>query len=215
MSDLLVAITPSRGLIHSRVAEAVWRELKGIEGWRLVPCDGPSVVCDGPSVVEVKTNWLLSHDLPSPYGLNGLVTKALDSGAKWIWSVEEDTVPPIDCLKKLLYSETPISAIPYRLRGGSPSAGDFWASLGCTLIRSEVFRELGSPWFRTNIEWHYQSGEWRPRKSQDHNASYDADFYLRARDKGIQFSVLGMFADHLNVNRTNFSQPSCHEISSL
>ena len=135
-------LTPSRGLVHSRVVEAVMAN-----------------VGDAVAAGHDFRGWRLTHDLPIPDCDNRCVDEGLRSGAAVLWFVEEDTIPPVGALLTLLernargelvvaidypVGEAKWSCIPH-YRSGIP-----WCGLGCTLIDRRVFEQLPRPWFRTD-----------------------------------------------------------------
>lgn len=130
----------TRGLLHSRTAEAIESNLDevGRDRWTI----------------------LMTHDEPIPDAQNVVVERALEGPAKWLWFVEEDIVPPAGCLKRMvdraMADDAMAVAARYRLDGGqwahrlSRDHRLVFAGLGCTLFRRDVFEQLDRPWFRTD-----------------------------------------------------------------
>lgn len=111
----------------------------------------------------------------SPDGLevgearNECVRQALKLGCEAILFIDYDVAVPANALVKLLSLDTPIAAGVYHLKqvpsyplifvkGWSGAFQDYeigdlieadGAGMGCTLIRTEVFKKIKPPWFRT------------------------------------------------------------------
>jgi len=135
----VAGLFPSRGLVGSRMMEAVDKNLEGYD--------------------HVK---FYSHDLPIPESFNVLTQKLLDSDSEYGWFVEEDVVPPPAALHHLFSEEAAIAFVDYPLKNfpDRPCYGIYkkkliWIGLGCTLVHREVFERLGHPWFQT--QWKYVS----------------------------------------------------------
>lgn len=116
--------------------------------------------------------------LPIPDAFNVLVRRFLkETPALYAWIVEEDTVPPIAALSRMIGLGADIAAIDYPLKlDGRRSIGMWpdgrhWVSTGCMLVHRHVFEQLADPWFRTDkaIAWSY-------------DGSHDGNKYLRLID---------------------------------
>jgi hypothetical protein len=110
-----------------------------------------------------------------------IAESALELGSKYLWFVDDDTVPPMDAARKLLYvlqqEEAKGSNVmvaggiyTYKQDPAEPmvfqglNEGSFWKwrqgdvfpvwgmGAGCMMIRTEVFRHLPRPWFKFNTE---------------------------------------------------------------
>lgn len=127
----------------------------------------------GPVNTEVR--WSIGTDFAN--SRNRLVTEALESGAEWVWFVDDDNVFDPEILNRLLAHERPIVSALYLSRAspyhpiayglkdidvngkptwypvslvGAPREGlveVVAAGSSGMLIRSEVFRETPEPWF--------------------------------------------------------------------
>jgi hypothetical protein len=100
---------------------------------------------------------------------------ALKQGARYLWFVDDDTAPPSHAARKLIIdlemapSNVMVAAGIYSSRDPMPEpmvfkdhgAGAFWhwkygevfecsgIATGCMMIKTEVFRHLPEPWFKT------------------------------------------------------------------
>lgn len=195
MSSYLV-VTPSRGLIHSRTAEAIqanvtaaWPELRP----------------------KVFGYWIVSHDLPIPDAHNDVVRRALEHAPDFVWFVEEDMVPPPGALQRLhrelqgnpaagmAVLEYPVGENPTHSsvhRG--PDDGAMWSGLGCALIRRQVFEKLDpvEPWFRSDQQLVMTRSGARGAvklKKTDQPYSYggqDVTFCMRLLETGLEIATV-------------------------
>jgi len=181
----------SRGLIHSRTLESVFKNLRKGCRWRI----------------------FLTHDMPIPDAQNSLVSQAMKWGATYLFFVEEDMLVPDRTLESLLALEKPISAVDYPVGEGRYSCiarkGDeiLWCGLGCTLIHRNVFDKIGKPWFETDKTvritnedpFEYVIDENIPYKYGGH----DILFGIKVREKGVEISQLdGITAGHIKPVKT-------------
>jgi GT2 family glycosyltransferase len=110
-----------------------------------------------------------------------IVEEALKKDYKYLWFVDDDTVPPIDAARKLMYvlDQQEAKGSPVAVCGGvycvkqdppqplvfmAPNAGPHWKwrvgdvfecwglGTGCMMIRLDVFQHLARPWFKTTSE---------------------------------------------------------------
>jgi len=109
---------------------------------------------------------------------NNVVKQALEVGAKYVWFIDDDVAPPYYALRKLMYEldqrSSPVGDAgviggiycakcdpPTPLVYDKLGSGTFWnwkvgdvfevgaVGTGCMLIRTDVFRDIKEPWFRT------------------------------------------------------------------
>jgi hypothetical protein len=112
---------------------------------------------------------------------NEMVKAARNAGLKYLWFLDDDTEPPVDAARKLMYlldqEEAKASNVvaaggiycvkqdpPCPLVFASPGAGPHWKwkvgdvfpvwgiGTGCLLIRVDVFDKIEEPWFKTTSE---------------------------------------------------------------
>lgn len=188
--------TPSRGLIHSRTAEAI--------GCNLAQAWDKGHLCTG---------WTFSHDLPIPDAHNYVTQEALECvpAADFIWYVEEDVVPAPDTLLRLLslmtmpeYAEAGIAIADYPMPGEGRLSGTahrfggheiFYCGMGCTLVRRQVFEALEEPYFRTDRQYMY-NGQRAPftvlteREAECPYGGQDVAFCIAARNAGFRIAAL-------------------------
>ncbi len=110
-----------------------------------------------------------------------IVEEALKVNSRYIWFIDDDTVPPIDAARKLMYvldqeeakgSDVMVCGGVYCVKQDppqplvfmSPNAGPHWKwragdvfecwglGTGCMMIRAEIFKHLEKPWFKTTSE---------------------------------------------------------------
>jgi cellulose synthase/poly-beta-1,6-N-acetylglucosamine synthase-like glycosyltransferase len=106
-------------------------------------------------------------------------TRAIENGLKYIWYIDDDTVPPPDAGRQLLYTleqnpKAMVAAGIYTTRSSPPEplvyleqgAGPHWdwkvgevfkvwgAGTGCMMVNLEVFNHIPEPWFKTVLSSH-------------------------------------------------------------
>lgn len=176
-------IVPTRGLVFTRVIEALEEIRQGY---------------------ELKV--YLSHDQVIPDGHNSLTVKALEDGCDYIWFVEEDTVPQAGSLEKLLAANKAIACIDYGVSGWSCIARNeqgeiLWCGLGCTLVKREVFEKLEQPYFRVDKSLRLRDWTWTDLPAsyieKKNYGSLDIWFCWQARLKGFEIGQVEGECDHL------------------
>lgn len=121
-------------------------------------------------------NVLTCHTWKAPIAdaRNYFAEQAIANNTKYIFMLDEDVVPPGHALRQLIYQaerypegmifggiychkSPPPMPMVFRGMGAGPyldwKAGEFFEvdgiAMGCTLIRTEVFKHLPKPWFKT------------------------------------------------------------------
>lgn len=128
-------IFPSRGLCFSETVEELLTELSGI----------PHEI-------------YFSHSNGIPDCFNLPLERALKKNHTHIWIVEDDMVLSKGILKEMLDKDTDIvmTNCPTTDKGDSTVlySGDdvLFSGTGCMLVKTEVFRKMPKPIFRTDIE---------------------------------------------------------------
>jgi hypothetical protein len=160
--------------------------------------------------------YLMVKGHPVDQARNILAQKALEMGSKYLWFIDDDTIPPPNSLVRLMYildNEPSIKAIggvyctksecpaPVAYRGQGKGAywnwkkGDIFEvtgiGAGCLLISTDVFKELPYPWFKFEEEIVYEVGK------PSHYVSEDIYFCNAVRAAGYKvFAHGGILCDH-------------------
>ena len=169
------------------------------------------------------THFSLAHlvvkGLPVDKAREMLAEKAVEIGAKYLWFVDDDTVPPPNSLRRLLYvleNYPEVMAIggvyvtktdppqPVLFRG--PGVGSYWKwkkgdifevtsiGAGCLLINTKVFETIPKPWF----EW--QETIMDSSETPYSLVSEDISFCNKVRAAGYMvFAHGGVLCDHVDV----------------
>ncbi len=171
----------SRGLMHSRTFEAIWRNLEGRrDKWELIA----------------------SHGLPIPEAQNAVTEKAVALDTVWIWFVEEDMLPEPGTLSRMLEAGSDVVTVDYKLENGTKavsrnSDGFPFGGMGCLLVRRLIFDKIKKPWFDT-LAFNGMGGSLPFRLRY---GGQDVFFYHRLAEAGIPVKVIGATVDHLRVVR--------------
>lgn len=206
MTPLIAVLVPTRGLIFTKVVEALMCELAPYEH-----------------------SWCMTDNLPLPHSRNALVDWAQGSGLPFTHYllVDDDTVIPQGGLKAMLESGNDVSVIDYPSHWGGKGANTglavyhdwlagqpvegkelFFAGLGCVLVTHEAmavvtelndgitFRKGGRKFDRDAngkvIEYDVGSG----------HGGEDYEFFQDCRKLGLKVAVMhGYVAGHAKVMR--------------
>lgn len=207
---------PTRGLEFAESAQSVEVNLRGLS-------------------YVIERSW----DRPIPFSFNELVEKLLSyPEVNYIWFVEEDVVVPPGGLGAMLDLMSlgnggrghDIVAIRYCLKQREGVLSEqrdldgniLWESLGCTLVRRQVFERLLKPWFLdgfTVAVVHEGSScvkkTYRLAKSISDYGGQDTYFCWKALEGGFSIGcVEEMLADHLELEAVGPSRTNdgCHVI---
>ena len=150
---IALAIVSGRGLCPVRMVSSI-----AFQGW------------------PTNTNVYMHEVYGAETGLGRIeaVKQARKEGAKYIWMIDDDTVPAVDAGRKLLYAleqrpdvhviggvyttrSSPPEPLVYREQGAGPDwdwkVGEVFerwgVGTGCMMIRLDVFDHLPEPWFKT------------------------------------------------------------------
>lgn len=212
---MIAICVPSRGLIFSKTVESIIKGMQHLNS------------------LGVATRYYTTHDMPIPDCHDFCVAQALQDGATKIIFIEEDMYVFPEGYEALIGSGESITTLQYNDKNGSPhgivhyneSGEIIWAGLGATCIDAEVFKKLGSPYFRTNVMYRNIKKtvvggrsitdyvEIEPRmvynketlKMEEKRDSYkyggqDIDFYTRARKLGYKVNLVeGHKAHHFGL----------------
>jgi len=153
---------------------------------------------------------------------NKAVQAALNSGARWLWFIDSDILPPPDAFAKLVAADKPIIGGLYVRRHNPPfnemlkltpqglrpiNDGEYQTgsivecdsvATGCLLIRTEVFEKFKP--FQVTIDGQPCPPEWFLWTANRRNPGYSEDFQfcIRARESGIPvFCHTGVKCGHM------------------
>ena len=178
---MIAIVLPTRSLLFTQVLESIEENRK-----------------------DFVTKLYVSYADPIPKGHNSLTEKALAEGARFIWYVEEDTVPPQDALKNLVMAKADIACIDYAVNGWScitrsrDTKEILWCGLGCTFVTKEVFQKLEKEYYRVNQSLRLNDWTWI-----DNPAKYggqDIWFCMKAREKGFKILQVPGECKHLKLD---------------
>jgi hypothetical protein len=134
-------ILPSRGLMFSKTAEEILHNVK-----------------------DVPHKFFFAHKLPIPDCFEKPTNRALlDEEVTHLWFVEDDMILPPDILKQMLDMDVAAVTADYPTTdygGGAVfkvKGRIIFCGTGCTLVKREVFDELKSPYWRTDICWNVKN----------------------------------------------------------
>jgi hypothetical protein len=170
----------SRGLVHSRILEPIWSNLKGRrESWELLTTD----------------------DLPIPDAQNRITDLALGIDAEWLWFVEEDVRPASDVLARMLATGKKIVTADYRLTDGSSHIHRKqktieFCGMGCLLVHSGVFGKVAHPWFET----YRRTGEYYRLTTKSVFGGQDVDFSRKAVEAGYEIGEVPVLCVHYRLD---------------
>ncbi len=142
MSSVKVAvILPSRGLMFSRTAEEVLKNVK-----------------------DIPHKFYFAHRKPIPDCFETPTTEALQNPEiTHLWFVEDDMIIPPNTLQTMLKKDKAVVTADYPVnengRGAVFSVGKqvIFCGTGCLLVKREVFDELTAPYFRTDVKWNIKN----------------------------------------------------------
>lgn len=193
---------------------------------RLIPPELVVAMSLQPQPTHFSHGFLIVKGLPVDKARCVLAEKALEVGAKYLWFVDDDTIPPPNTLQRLIYvldNHPEIKAIggvyvtkapvpqPVVFRGAG--LGSFWhwkkddifevtgIGAGCLLIRTDVFNEIPKPWFE------FQESYSNTPEIPSSLVSEDISFCNKVRDAGYRvFAHGGILCDHFDANTGNTYQ---------
>ena len=137
----LAILLPSRGQVFSRTIESILREVLSVRD------------------MFTEASIFFAHGITIPEAQQDVIRRSLEWGAHITWLVEEDNYMVPGVLKALLFERhhNPINPLvvscDYYKRDGSGWIVPEWNfavmkfhAFGCTLVDSEVWRRIGSPY---------------------------------------------------------------------
>ena len=179
MSSIFIAVIfPSRGLVFSQTADELLQNLKFI----------PHKV-------------FFSHRKPIPECFETPTQEALkDPRVTHLWFVEDDMVLLADTLNRLLDYDVAVVTCDYPVMKNTKGAvfkvgrEVIFGGTGCTLVKREVFNELKTPYFRSDIVWNIKNyGDFikftaTPRTDTGYGL-HDVNFFINLYRQGIPAHV--------------------------
>lgn len=173
-------------------------------------------------------------DKPIPDSFNYLVSLLLQHNVKAILFVEEDVVIPDGGFDILMAADSDIAALRYPLKRWPNDWSDkcdkngnlIWVSMGCTLVKREVFDAMTPPWFKGQytIESVHEGSSCKEKKLRlieiEHPyGGHDVYFsWMASREYGFQLaSVEEPKAEHLDLVALGAkdSNNGCHIIGKV
>jgi hypothetical protein len=186
---------------------------------RLIPPELVVAMAMQPAPTHFSHGHLIVKGLPVDQARCVLAEKALEVGAKYLWFVDDDTIPPPNSLQRLVYvleNYPEITAVggvyvtkaevpqPVVFRG--VGLGSFWhwkqgeifevtgIGAGCLLISTDVFNEIPKPWFEFQETTSYEC------EIPSSLISEDISFCNKVREAGYRvFAHGGILCDHYDV----------------
>jgi len=191
---------------------------------RLVPPDMIVAMSMQHTPVHMSAGYLLVRGKPVEEARELLAETALEHGARFLWFVDDDTIPPPNACRKLIYEleQDPLAMVCggiYTARCDPPSPvvfqglgmGSYWRwkkgevfecsgmGAGCMMIKTEIFKQLPKPWFKFDIV------ESDDLKNPGHNISEDIYFCEAVRREGYKILAHGgVLCDHYDGATGNF-----------
>lgn len=133
----IAVIMPSRGLMFSRTAEELTRNLRGI-----------------------NYKLFMAHRLPIPQCFEVPTLQALDDkDVTHLFYLEDDMILPDNTLWDMYGMDEDVVACDYPVtkegKGAVLSVGSevIYTGTGCLLVKRAVFAKLSQPYFRSDIRW--------------------------------------------------------------
>lgn len=173
----------------------------------LVPTRGFTFTRTDIVIDQIKERFdikvIRTYDKKIPEAHNFLVEEGLKTDAEFFLFLEEDVVPTLEQIVKMVNRDTDIAFVDYGVNGWSCSAKDkkgniLWAGLGCTLVKRGVFETLEKPWFRTDKVLRLNDNKWLDQEAK--YGGHDIWFYTKARETGFIIQQISGEADHLGVD---------------
>jgi hypothetical protein len=170
----------------------------------------------------------MSHDLSIPECFNDLINKALKGKHDYFLFLEDDIVPPINAIRKLLKPLTwsnvakgvGISCIDYPFRGQYNTISRSFdneilsCGTGCTMVARSVFEALKKPYFRSDRRYDWQTRKWSKCDPHKVYGLQDMWFTYKARHAGFKIVQVSGECTHLGLVKMGEQtiNKGCHEI---
>jgi GT2 family glycosyltransferase len=178
---------------------------------------------------QLNVGFLCVKGLPVKDAREHLAKEALKAKSKYLWFVDDDTIPPPNTLRRLVYilennPDVMVAGGVYVCKADPPTPvvfrktglGPFWhwkvgevfevesMGAGCMLINCEVFKHLTPPYF----PWPEEFSDEVNGKSNA--VSEDVSFCRKVREAGFRIAAHGgILCDHFDVTTgRTFQLPS-------
>lgn len=171
-----------------------------------------------PNPTHFSAGYLVVKGLPVDQARCVLAEKALEVGAKYLWFVDDDTIPPPNTLQRLVtvlenYPEIKAIGGVYVTKAEVPQPvlfrgiglGSFWnwkkgdifevtgIGAGCLLISTDVFKDIPKPWFE------FQNNPSNVPEIPGSQVSEDISFCNKVRAAGhLIYAHGGVLCDHFD-----------------
>lgn len=176
---MIGVIIPSRGLIFSKTAEDIIKNLAGM-----------------------NYKLYFSHRKPIPDCFEIPTQQALADDCEYLWFVEDDMILPPNTLSSMLAKGLAVVTYDYPVNDKGRGAvltikGEtLITGTGCLLVHRDVFKELKPPYFRTDIKWTpknygaYIKFVGRKIEDNDGYGLHDVNFSINLYRRGIPIHVM-------------------------
>lgn len=166
-----------------------------------------------------------TENLPIPDCFNHLADQSLqDKDVKYIWFIEEDTVPPPLALDKFLVAmkESDIAAIDYGFNNGfntivkSEITGQIlFTGFGCTFMKREVLESFEKPIFKADKAFNISNMMWYDIDPHKAYGMYDIRFGSEARKKGFKILQVDGECEHWQLIELGAKEKNngCHQLA--
>lgn len=176
----VAVVLPSRGLMFSRTAEEILRNLRGF-----------------------NYKFYFAHKKPIPECFETPTLEALkDKDVTHLWFVEDDMIIPDNTLWDMYSLDQDVVTCDYPVtkdgKGAVLTVGGevIYTGTGCLLVKREVFDKLSKPYFRSDVRWTpYNYGETvklvGSYNTGDGYGLHDVTFGIKLYKAGVPIHVFG------------------------
>jgi hypothetical protein len=143
----------------------------------------------------VRSTW----DKPIPDAQNIALSECLKLIPDYVWSIEEDTVPPIGILSAMIQMNAPVVVADYKMDDGSlachrnKAGAVIYGGIGCALIRRRALEHLHFPLFELG-HWQLQadgSFSSHAKHTKPKYGSQDVSFFVKLQQAGVEVKYAG------------------------
>ena len=171
---MIAVILPSRGLIFSQTADEILQNVR-----------------------DIPHKFFFSHRKPIPECFESPTQEALkDKEVTHLWFIEDDMILKPDTLKRLIEVDKAVVTADYPINKDGRGAvftvdkQVVFTGTGCLLVQREVFEEMKTPYFRTDMRWNIKNyGTFLKMTRVDDNSVgyglHDVNFCMNLYGKNI------------------------------